>query len=221
MMVRISMSRTAAMLLAASTAVAAGCQPPSDGLPSAAILHVESEEPAATSIRLRLVGADGDALEVLSISAGERVVTQHAALPGTYTLEARPLDCSLEVALIAGSETDVVFVNGAGRDCFEPAGSHTAGESPHPYFGALSLVLTGTGSRRPSVELVSLDRPPNPGGRNLEPDEAGRYFAQNLPQGRYEIRVQDADGLLATEAFEIGSGADASVNVVIDISGRD
>src|SRR5688572_31888293 len=51
-----------------------------------------------------------------------------------------------------------------------------------------------------SVELISLDQPPNPGGGILgAPGEPGTYFAPDLPPGRYEVRVRDGGTLRSEE----------------------
>ena len=150
---------------------------------------------------------------------GEKVIAQHASLAGDYTVEAHPAGCSLVVRLTGGTETDVTFT-GAAQECLELAGTHEAGAMPHPFFGALSLTVTGAGGTQPVVELSSMDSPPNPGLGIIGADETGSYFVTELPPGRYQVQVHDAKGKLATESFVIGTGAESTVDLSIDISDR-
>ena len=199
----------------------AGCGQTPVVTPSAAFVFVGADEPAAQPMTVQLLSSDGEAIEVLNVMPGEKIIAQHASSAGNYTLQAPPTGCSIDVTLIAGSETDVAFMESAVSDCFELLGTHVAGDAPHPFFGALSLALTGAEPTLPVVELISLEQPPNPGrGVLAAPDEPGTYFAPDLPPGRYEVLVRDGGRLLASEVFEIGIGAQASVDLVIDLSDR-
>ena len=195
--------------------VLSACQPQPDVTPSAAFIHVSAAEPAGSDIRLELVGSDNESVSILDANPGERIIGQHASLPGLYTLRVHSADCSIEVDLESGLETDITMDQGAPENCLAVAGSHVAGEAPHPFFGALSLTVTGVGARSSVVELVSLDLPPNPVGRVLTADETGEYFVPDLPQGRYEVRVHDGATSVATESFTVGAGPAASVDLDI------
>jgi hypothetical protein len=151
--------------------------------PGAAFLYIRADEAAAEAAEFQLRSADGESVHVVRVLPGERVIAQHASLGGNYTVEVQPAGCSLDVTLTGGSETDVTFTDAA-PECLELAGTHEAGAMPHPFFGALTLTVTGAGATQPVAELSSLDSPPNPGLGIIEADETGRYYVTDLPPGR-------------------------------------
>jgi hypothetical protein len=199
-----------------------GSAPPDarDGTPAAALLHVTGDPPTSLQGATLLMTPRGgnDHLIVLEVEPGERIIAQAASMPGKYVVTDSEDECAVAVSLQAGRETDVELTKPPGQPCqIVIVGEHLAGELPHPWFGAASITLAGPAVPSATVEILSLDDPPNPvpGPGRAEPDSGDRFYVTGLPQGRYVATITSNEGPIGSATFEIGVGAQAEVSVVV------
>lgn len=198
-------------------------QPPeiTSGTPSAAVLYVTGDPAVAEQgVTLRMTAHGGsDEVVVLEVKPGERIIAQAAAMPGDYVVTDSDGECSAPVSLAEGRETDVVLAMPPGQPCqITIAGDHLAGEGSHQWFGAASITLAGPSVPSATVEIRSLDTPPNPvpaGGVLAESDRAGHFWVTGLPEGRYEATITGDAERIGSVTFQIGAGAQAEVSVVV------
>ena len=219
-------------LLGAVVLSSAGCalgevivresQPPeiTSGTPAAAVLYVTGDpEVAERGTTLRMTAHGGsDEVVVLEVKPGERIIAQAAAMPGDYVVTDSEGECSARVSLAESRETDVVLTMPPAQPCqIAIVGDHVAGELPHPWFGAASITLAGPAFPSATLEIRSLDSPPNPAppAGVAEPDRGGHFYVTGLPQGRYEATITSDVGRIGSATFQIGAGAQAEVSVLV------
>jgi hypothetical protein len=207
-------------IMSAVTMLSAACSPAiSIGTPVAAGLYLTGDPAVATvGLTLRMTGGGNEVVATLAFEPGERIVGLASAMPGDYTLADEDGTCSLAVALLEGRETDVVIqATGSGPCRLAVAGEHPSGEGPHPWFGALVATLAGPPVAAATLEVRSLDAPPNPVPPPVaaDPDDSSRFYIDSLPPGRYEAQVRSMGTVIGTQAFEIGTGPRAEVSVEI------
>lgn len=200
-----------------------GSAPPviDDETPAAAVLYVTGDPAvAAQAAALRMTArGSSDEVVVLEVKPGERIIAQVATMPGDYVVTDSEGECSAQLSLAEGRETDVVLTMPPGQPCrFTIAGDHLAGELPHPWFGAASITLAGPAVPSATLEVRSLDSPPNPApsGMRAEPDTADHFYVTGLPQGRYEATITNDGVKIGSATFQIGPDAQAEVSVFVE-----
>ena len=184
--------------------VAPTIEEPHEQMPASAAVRVDGVPLVASRPVIIRIEQPGFADERL-IAANERIQASFGVSSGAYRLSADQERCVLPVALAPETETDVAL---------ELRDDGTCGLVQllqHPYeavdhegsMGDVSAHVPVALGSDVSMDIRSLDDPPNPVPEPDVVDESGLLIISGVQTGRYEVRLLVDGEVVDTQAVEV------------------
>jgi hypothetical protein len=195
-------------------AAVAGCQSalpflptagPNEQMPGPADVRIDGDpQVAAGPARIR-IEQEGFAREAL-IGAGERIQAQFDVSTGVYRIVVVPDRCALMVELARSTETDVVLTLADDASCsLRQLRQHAWGEFEHAFGsqGVVSAEVPIDLGNDVSMDIRSLDDPPNAVPPADSVDESGLLLLEGVLTGSYEVRLLVGGRVVDTQRVEV------------------
>ena len=183
-----------------------------EAVPPGGIFHLTLEPTLAPRDLVLRYFAEGQAPSSIrdSFVAGEAVVVDRPLLPGTRGIELDGEICEGRYVIASDVETDIVLTPTPAGCKVTTVGTHVAGEIDHANSPAS---LYGQAPSGTSVEAESLDPAVVVPVQRDSTDESGSYRLDDLPAGRYEVRLLRGDLVLGKTMVELRAGEERQLSL--------
>jgi hypothetical protein len=177
---------------------------PNEQMAAYASVRVDGDPSVATA-PFRLGIRQGTFREAVTIAVNERIYHEFGVGEGAFTLTVDDDRCVLPVHLAPETETDVLLRFADDGTCaMAVARQHPFAQAHGSAMGSVSAqVPEGIGPGVITMDLRSLDDPPNPVPPPDEVDESGLLILFDVPTGAYEARLLVDGSPIATARVSV------------------